>query len=110
MKKRKLIRDLVKITMEKDITSLENDKDKLNNLYFLKVLEELNEIKDAEYTDITEFADLLQVIIDFAKVNGFSFEKLFAISKEKAAKKGTFSNRVLEDLNPDNPSNKIYFS
>lgn len=85
------------------------DKDELNQLYILKIQEELEEVKNSDYKDITEFADLIQVCIDFAKVNGIDASDLRTTLVNKFFEKGDFDNTVLTNLNPNNPSNKIYF-
>lgn len=110
MKPKKLIRDKIpaKIQENKEYEIIES-KSELNQLYVLKVKEELNEIQHADFNDIKEFADLLDVVYSFAEQNGFSKEKLELIRLEKYEKKGTFSNIALNNLNPHNPSNMLYF-
>lgn len=85
------------------------DKAELNKLYALKVREELQEIIDSDYSDINEFGDLISVVTSFAAVNGFDMFQLNAATVEKELNKGIFSNLALNNLNPDNPSNKLYF-
>jgi predicted house-cleaning noncanonical NTP pyrophosphatase (MazG superfamily) len=86
------------------------DQKELNNLYALKVKEELAEIQDSEHKDIMEFVDLIQVAFSFAKRNGFTKEQISKAMIEKSIEKGSFGTIALNNLNPNNPSNKIYFN
>jgi len=56
-----------------------------------------------------EFVDLIQVAFSFAKQNGFTHEELSTSLIEKSVDKGTFGRLALNNLNPNNPSNKLYF-
>ena len=108
-KPKKLIRSgVTKLLKEGEFENI-TDAKTLNELYALKVMEELKEIQNANHADIGEFADLLQVTLDWAKQNDIEQSDLamFAMAKRKA--KGGFSNIVLNNLNPNNPSNALYF-
>jgi len=85
------------------------DKDELNKLYTLKVLEELAEVAAANYKDIKEFADLVKTIFAFAHTNGITANELSFAVMERAAVKGVMENLALTNMNPDNPSNALYF-
>lgn len=86
-----------------------SNKDEINRLFEMKVIEELNEIRNSDRKDISEFADLVQVAVSYARMNGFTFEQLFNSIMDKRAQLGTFSNVVLTTLDPSNPSNETYF-
>lgn len=89
-----LIRD--KIQLEKnDIVYREEDKDKINNFFIKKVKEELNEIIESKFNDVYEFADLLQVVEDFAKFNSIDSKFLNNIKDKKFNIKGGFTNLIL---------------
>lgn len=105
----KLVRSGTRKVVSADELKGITDLDELNKLYALKIKEELLEIQTADHKDINEFADLLQVVCDFALTNGIAVEDLFMASERKLKAKGAFSNLVLTNLNPNNPSNKIYF-
>ena len=107
---KKLIREKTTNVLKAEEWEIITDKEELNRLYVQKVKEELNEIEYANFKDITEYADLIQVVVSFAIVNDFTYEDLFNTITEKATKKGTFNNTALINLNPENPSNKIYFN
>lgn len=108
-KPKKLIRSNMVFRLDPSECEIIHDKDELNKLYALKVLEELAEIQMANHKDLMEFADLVQVAMDFAEINGFSNKELLAAVEQKALEKGEFCDIVLNNLNPENPSNKIYF-
>ena len=110
MKPKKLIRE-GKWISKFNPNELETVKDlnELNKLYILKIKEELQEIINSDFKDIFEFADLIQVCVDFAKVNGIEAKDLRASVVEKFISKGGFNNTALTNLNPENPSNNLYF-
>lgn len=85
------------------------NKEELMGLYALKLREEIEEIKNSDYKDIMEYADLIQVALGLASLNGFKMDEVMKAMEDKYELKGGFSNLVLTNLNPNNPSNKIYF-
>lgn len=109
MKPKKLIRigttEKLKPGEVEEIT----EQAELNDLYILKVREELLEIVKSDFQDINEFADLIQVAFDFAHVNGIGYGDLFDAINTKVREKGNFRNLALNNLNPENPSNALYF-
>jgi predicted house-cleaning noncanonical NTP pyrophosphatase (MazG superfamily) len=109
MKPKKLIREKI-ISKLKD-GEFENitDLKELNKLYAIKVREELAEIQESDHKDIMEFVDLIQVAWCWAEQNGFTYEQVELYANIKFVEKGKFSNLVLNNLNPNNPSNKLYF-
>lgn len=106
---KKLIREKIIYKIQPEEWGLVEEKGDLYKLYDLKVREELNEIIQSERKDIMEFGDLLQVVFDYAKQSGFNRKELMKAVSEKAKVKGRFSNIALINLNPNNPSNKLYF-
>ena len=107
---KKLVRDKMGLILNPDELSHCDDKEELMNLYSLKLKEEIEEIKDSDYKDIMEYADLIQVTLGLASLNGYSFDDIIKAMNDKYELKGGFSNLVLTNLNPNNPSNKIYFN
>ena len=85
------------------------DLQELNHLYHLKIKEELQEIINSDHKDLSEFADLIQVVLSFAKENGIDPCALALKMIEKSKDKGNFERTALNNLNPNNPSNKVYF-
>ena len=105
---KKLIRN--KIVERLDVSEWEviTDHSQLNHLYALKVQEELNEIISAGWQDGLEFADLIDVAYAFANANGFTAAEIDSLRSQKEVLRGGFSDIVLTNLDPDNPSNQIY--
>lgn len=109
MKPKKLIREFIAQKLSISEWELIEDKRELNNLYLMKVKEELQEIINSEFSDISEFADLVTICFAFARMNGFDNASLIEEMLRKTALKGEYGNLVLTNLNPNNPSNNIYF-
>ena len=109
MKPKKLIRKFITEKLKEGEWETITDQIELNKLYALKIREELEEIQTSEHKDIMEFVDLIQVAFSFAKQNGFTHEQLSVALIEKSVEKGSFGRLALNNLNPENPSNKLYF-
>jgi len=109
MNPKKLIRKFVTEKLKDGEWETITDQDELNLLYAIKIREELAEVQASDHKDIMEFVDLIQVAFSFAKQNGFTHEQLSIALIEKSAEKGSFGRLALNNLNPDNPSNKLYF-
>jgi predicted house-cleaning noncanonical NTP pyrophosphatase (MazG superfamily) len=106
---KKLIRDKMAFNLNPDELDYCHNKEELMELYSLKLREEIEEIKGSDYKDIMEYGDLIQVALGLASLNGYSFDDVIKAMNDKYELKGGFSNLVLTSLNPNNPSNKIYF-
>ena len=109
MKPKKLIRSGITEKLKEGEWETIADQDELNLLYAIKIREELAEVQASDHKDIMEFVDLIQVAFSFAKQNGFTHEQLSIALIEKSVNKGSFGRLALNNLNPDNPSNKLYF-
>jgi predicted house-cleaning noncanonical NTP pyrophosphatase (MazG superfamily) len=106
---KKLVRiETVKLFKEGE-SEIITDKKELNKLYALKIKEELSEIQHSDHKDIMEFVDLIEVAYCFAEQNGFNRQDIDLHKIGKKERKGIFTNIALNNLNPDNPSNDIYF-
>lgn len=108
-KPKKLIRNRITDKLKTGEWEIISNKDELNKLYALKIQEELIEIQSSDHKDIMEFADLIQAALSFAFQNGFSRKEISAAVLIKAGEKGVFGRTALNNLNPENPSNKLYF-
>ena len=106
---KKLVREKIPVEFKPGESEIITDKSELNNLYALKVKEELIEIQQADHKDIMEFCDLIEVAYAFAEQNGFPRQDIDLHRLGKQDRKGTFTNVALNNLNPNNPSNDIYF-
>lgn len=109
IKPKKLIRKFITNKLKEGEWEEITDQTELNALYAIKISEELAEIQESKHNDIMEFVDLIQVAFSFARQNGFSQTELSLALIEKSAEKGTFGRLALNNLNPENPSNKLYF-
>lgn len=109
MKPKKLIRQLITKKLKEGEWESITDQVELNQLYALKIKEELIEVQESGHKDIMEFIDLMQVAFSFAIQNGFTDEQIHTALTEKSVNKGTFGRLALNNLNPNNPSNKLYF-
>jgi predicted house-cleaning noncanonical NTP pyrophosphatase (MazG superfamily) len=105
---KKLIRDKMAFILNPEELDNCDNKEELMGLYTLKLREEIEEIKGANYKDIMEYADLIQVALGLASLNGFKMDDVMKAMEDKYELKGGFSNLILTNLNPNNPSNKIY--
>lgn len=109
MKPKKLIRKSITDKLFAGEWEIITDQNELNQLYAKKIMEELAEIQSSNHLDIMEFVDLIEVAFSFAKQNGFTHEQLALCLIGKSNEKGTFGRWALNNLNPNNPSNKLYF-
>jgi len=65
------------------------------SLLIEKIQEELGELKESEYTDCNEFADVIEVLYALAKTKGIS-EKEINIAREfKNDKRGSFDDGLI---------------
>lgn len=109
MKPKKLVRKgTIAFVKEGEIEKIETIEE-LNKLYQLKVREELEEVLQSKHNDINEFADLISVVTAYARINGYDSKMLHKAVEEKIYSKGGFSDLALNNLNPENPSNRLYF-
>ena len=60
-----------------------------------KIDEELNELKDTSYSDLSEFADVIEALINIARLQGISEKDITLARKEKANQRGLFSRNIV---------------
>ncbi len=99
LKPKKLIRDKIARILPREDFEYIVEQDELNKLYRLKVLEELDEVRQSKHGDIYEFVDLIQVCQAYARVNGFEEDDIMEAMKVKTDEKGGFSDIALTKLN-----------
>jgi predicted house-cleaning noncanonical NTP pyrophosphatase (MazG superfamily) len=109
MKPKKLIRKNIIEKLKEGEWETITDQNELNKLYAIKVREELAEIQESDHKDIFEFVDLIQVAFAFCRQNGFGEDEIAMALLKKSFEKGNFERLALNNLNPNNPSNKLYF-
>jgi predicted house-cleaning noncanonical NTP pyrophosphatase (MazG superfamily) len=84
--------------------------DEFRELLILKIKEELEEVKFSRYRDIDEFADLVEAVRCLATLSNISIVEILYKADAKRELDGDFiAGTILKNLNPNNPSNKIYF-
>ena len=92
---RKLVRDLIPQIIESSgktcVTRILPEAEYLAALD-AKLQEELNEYQADK--SMEELADLLEVMMAVAEARGHSFAEVEAIRREKAAKRGSFRERI----------------
>ena len=92
----KLFRDKIPEIIEQSgkraLTEILSD-DEFEVFLELKLDEEVKEYHDSN--DITELADILEVIISLAKIKGYDFQDLVALQTQKAFERGGFSKKIL---------------
>lgn len=109
MTKLKLVRDKLAKTIEASEGGIitVTDKHQLNELYILKIREELNEIVSPNFEDEKEIADLYQAVLNFMDQNKGT-EHYLDILLSKRGDLGDYTNKCVIP-NPNNPSNAIYY-
>lgn len=107
--KRKLVRNKLaqRIREKGDTVYVIKDKLERNRLFMLKVLEEVREIEASNFEDDKEFGDLLQIVYDWALVNGKA-DEIVALMNKKVAEQGRYEGDAVQPA-PNNPSNAIYY-
>lgn len=106
---KKLIRKNITQKLKEGEWEQITDQSELNKLYALKIKEELAEIESSGHKDIMEFVDLIQAAFSYTRRNGFTQEQISMALIEKTIDKGNFDSLALNNLNPNNPSNWLYF-
>lgn len=94
----KLVRDkipeIIKNNNEEPITRILNDEEYKIELE-RKLLEEYNEVINAESNDyLEELADMLEVIDTLASTQNKTLEDIMKIKEEKRKKRGGFKNKI----------------
>lgn len=95
----KLVRDKIPEIIKKDnkqcVTEILNDEKYTIELK-KKFIEEMDEYQSAKTDDeaLEELADILEIIQSLAKVHGSTINKVEAIRKEKAKKRGGFEDKI----------------
>ena len=94
---KKIIRDkYVDIIDKADLCTCDNENERLLRL-FLKVSEEMAELNDSDFKDVDEYADVLEVLFEMAKMNDISPEQINDARLEKRERLGGFETGLLLD-------------
>ncbi|MGF3104544.1 nucleoside triphosphate pyrophosphohydrolase [Rossellomorea sp. DUT-2] len=100
----KLVRDripeIIEATGKTFTTRILSDEEYLIEVK-KKSFEELEEFHDSETREdaIEELADLMEIVLEFAKLHNTSLDEIEAIRREKAEKRGSFDKKIfLKDV------------
>lgn len=91
----KLIRDKLENLI--DDSNLRIEEENEMQYYFLerKLLEELNELEQSEYTDVYEYADVLEVLMSMAEFNGVDWKNVETTRRKKFEERGGFDKFLI---------------
>jgi len=91
---RKLIRDkLDKVIPNNELEFVSGTQ--YDEMLRKKLYEELDELKETDYTDVDEFADVLEVLITLAGQSGISKEHIESRRIEKLYDRGGFTKGLV---------------
>ncbi len=90
----KMIRD--RIPGMPDDAWREADKKESYEFLKLKLHEEIQELKDSDYKDINEFADVQEVLLSLLRLAKFRPTDLEVARIVKIKERGGFSNKILK--------------
>ena len=98
MSYKKLVRDkipdIIKSNGEKPITRILSNEEYKSELE-KKILEECNEVIASTGSDrIEELADVMEVMISLAAIEGYSIDDVIKSRDEKYMKRGGFENKI----------------
>jgi predicted house-cleaning noncanonical NTP pyrophosphatase (MazG superfamily) len=70
---------------------------KSNELLKKKLYEEINELKETDFKDINEYADVLEVLYELIERNDLTRTEVEKVRMKKKLQKGGFDEIVLKD-------------
>ncbi len=91
----KLIRDKLVDVIPAAEVRFERSPDVVLGFTVAKLHEELSELQHAHFGDVQEFADVLEVLLRIAAVNGMTFADIEDARLKKLEAKGGFDNGVI---------------
>ena len=92
---RKLIRDKLSNVIPDNELELAGSEVELQGLLRAKLFEELNELNDSNYKDVDEYADLMEVILTIAEIEGVTKVDIEARRIEKLYERGGFNKGLI---------------
>ena len=97
----KLIRDKYIDIIEAEALDITDKTPEVKTLLILdKLEEEAEEFADSGFSDPKELADLMEVVVGWGEMNGFSFEEINKLREEKREKLGGFKDFVVLNYLP----------
>ncbi len=101
----KLIRSKLPESLPGDFRATFKRERYLHNLLLVrKIMEEIGEVEDSAFSDEEEYADVLQCLMDLARVNKVSWSTIEQARQSKEESKGNFSEGIV--IITDRPSRK----
>ena len=93
----KLIRDKYKDIIPQDelIDGSTLDHDSKEKFLYLKLLEEVDEIRTSEFNDPREYADVLEVLEAMANFHGVDLVDILTAKADKVQKFGKFNDMLI---------------
>lgn len=85
------------------------DRNSTNKLFAKKLIEECIEFLASDCTDPSEAGDIFQVSMDWFRYNNIDPMIIAHSQSRKFDERGGFGEYILNNLNPNNESNEIYF-
>ena len=92
---KKIIRDKYNTIIPKEELSIVQNKVEHLNYLIKKIDEEIKELSNTSFTDINEFADVIEVFYSIAKIKGISIEDIETARIKKNQEKGSFDTGLL---------------
>lgn len=99
---KKLIRDSLADVIKHDKVRVFKDIEEYETLLKNKLIEELDELKESEYTDVTEYADVFEVLETLAEYFGnITFADIREEQLLKVKERGGFTSGVVHTYDGD---------
>jgi|TARA_Y100000310_G_scaffold133925_1_gene132908 predicted house-cleaning noncanonical NTP pyrophosphatase (MazG superfamily) len=99
---KKLIRDSLADVIKHDKVRVFKDIEEYETLLKNKLIEELDELKESEYTDVTEYADVFEVLETLAEYFGnITFADIREEQLLKVKERGGFTSGVVYTYDGD---------
>jgi len=95
---KKIIRDDLEKEIDKDRLSFTTSKDEHIHYLIEKITEELTELKESDYEDVREYADVFQVLYSLAKLKGIDKVDIENSVVAKHVIRGTFQKGLLLNI------------
>jgi len=91
----KLIRDKLVDVIEPERLYQVTDKETQFEYLEKKLVEELNELSNSDYSDINEYVDVLEVLISISKFKGVDWDRVRKLRVDKLLERGGFDDFII---------------
>jgi predicted house-cleaning noncanonical NTP pyrophosphatase (MazG superfamily) len=93
---KKLIRDKYKDIIEPEsLSNIDPKSEEYKAMLLEKLEEELTELREADFGDIEEYADVIEVLLSLGKYHNLSFPKILEKTLSKRQKNGSFNDGLI---------------